>query len=38
MFKNTKNMDALSNHTYKTDGKNLYPATTFNHSKRYKHK
>ena len=25
MFKNTKNLDALSNHTYKTDRKNLYP-------------
>ena len=31
-------MDALSNHTYKNDRKNLYPAITFTHSKRYKNK
>ena len=38
MFKNAKNMDAPSNHTYKTDRKNLYPAVRFTYSKRYKHK
>ena len=27
MFKNTENMGTLSNHTYKTDRKNLYPTT-----------
>ena len=38
MFKNTKNMGTLSNHIYKNDRKNLYPAKTFTHSKRYKNK
>ena len=38
ILKNRKNMDAQSNHTYKTDRKNLNRATIFTHYKRCKHK
>ena len=37
MHKNTKNMDTPSDHTYQTDRKNLYTATTPTLFKRLKH-